>query len=96
MTRAHFHRIGAIAPFVLSLLALALVVVVLTTGWERQLADEGAAAHLFQLLVAAQLPLIGLYLATTARGTGRAALRTVAGQCAALCLPLGLVAAAGL
>jgi hypothetical protein len=95
MTRANFHRITAIAPFVCSLLALVLVVAVLISGWERHLADEGAAAHLFQLLIAAQLPLIGLFIASAAPGHRRGALRMLAGHCAALCLPLGLAAAAG-
>ena len=96
MTRNNFHRFAAIAPFACSVLALLLVLTVLISGWERQLADEGAAAHLFQLLIAAQIPLIGLFLASAAPGGRKAALRTLAGQFAALCLPVGLAAAAGL
>jgi hypothetical protein len=48
----------------MSLAAIALLVVALTTGWERGYKDEGAVAHTWQLLVGLQAPLILAFLAT--------------------------------
>ena len=48
-------------PVLMSLAALGLVLQhIVRFGLERQ-ADEGAAAHLFQLLIVLQLPLIALF-----------------------------------
>ena len=58
------NQVLATAPIALSALALAVVAAVLVTGWERNLKDEGAAAHIFQILIAVQLPIILAYLAT--------------------------------
>jgi hypothetical protein len=52
---------SAFLPVAMSLAALALVVLQLIfVGVTRQ-ADEGAAAHLFQLLLAAQLPIVAYF-----------------------------------
>ena len=59
------NNICAIVPVVLSLIALALVVVAYVTGWDRGLSDEGAVAHLFQLLIAAEIPFVAVFLFTT-------------------------------
>jgi len=64
MTRRKINHISAIAPIVMSLLALLMVLIVVATGWERNLTDEGAAAHIFQLLILAQLPFILIFLVT--------------------------------
>lgn len=64
MTRRKINRISAIAPIVMSLLAVLIVLIAVTTGWERNLTDEGAAAHLFQILIVAQLPFILAFLVT--------------------------------
>ena len=53
MTRERINILTAAACSALALGAAALVAVVLATGWERNLSDEGAAAHLWQLLVGA-------------------------------------------
>lgn len=63
MTRQAVNRIGAIAPFVCSALALALVLANIAGG-VRPAPDENASAHVFQLLIALQLPLVLLFLAT--------------------------------
>jgi len=52
------------APLVMSAAAIALLIVALTTGWERGAKDEGAVAHSWQLLVGLQIPLIVAFLAT--------------------------------
>jgi hypothetical protein len=56
-----FRKPSAFLPIAMSLASLALVVsYVATSGVARQ-ADEGAAAHLWQLLMAGQLPLIAYF-----------------------------------
>jgi len=64
MTRARLNRLAAVLPLFCSLAAFALVVTALALGWETHDADEGAAAHLFQLLIVAQLPFIAAFVAT--------------------------------
>jgi hypothetical protein len=83
MDRQKINRISGIVPVVMSLLAFAVVLVVVTTGWERHLKDEGIAAHIFQLLIVGQVPFILTFLATAnwhqwRRLTGPIALQLVA------------------
>ena len=55
---------SAIAPIVMSLFALAIVLVAIAVSGASQLKrapDEGAAAHSWQILMAGQLPLIGWF-----------------------------------
>jgi hypothetical protein len=92
MTRVQINRWAAIAPIVMSGVALALVVVVLATGWERNLADEGAAAHLFQLLIVAEIPLMGLFLWTSDRAKSGSAAGLLLAQLAAIGIALAPVA----
>ena len=61
--RQPLNRILMLAPIVCSLLALGLVLGNVVVGTQPQ-ADEGTSAHLFQLLIAAQLPLVLLFAAT--------------------------------
>ncbi|HYI65226.1 MAG TPA: hypothetical protein VEW71_10110 [Allosphingosinicella sp.] len=63
MKRRRTNRIGMILPVVFSAAALALVLGHVAAGTPPQ-ADEGTAAHLFQFLIVAQLPLIILFTAT--------------------------------
>jgi hypothetical protein len=56
-----YRRILGIAPIICSLIALALVVGNVAAGTPPQ-ADEGTAAHLFQLLIAVQVPLVILFV----------------------------------
>ncbi len=54
-------RPSALIPIGMSIAALAIVAgYALAFGVERQ-ADEGTAAHLWQLLMAGQVPVIGLF-----------------------------------
>ena len=58
---AIFKRPSAILPFLMSAVALSLVIgYALIFGTARQ-ADEGTAAHLWQLLMAGQLPVIAFF-----------------------------------
>jgi len=61
--RRRLNRLLMAAPILCSLLALALVLGNLAAHVAPQ-RDEGTAAHLFQLLIAVQLPLVLLFLAT--------------------------------
>jgi hypothetical protein len=51
---------SALLPLAFSVAALALVLGHVASGGVRE-ADEGTAAHLWQLFMALQLPLIGLF-----------------------------------
>jgi hypothetical protein len=54
-------RPSAFVPITMSVAALSLVLVhIILAGTARQ-ADEGMAAHLWQLLMAAQIPIIGFF-----------------------------------
>ena len=59
--RAMTKRPSAFVPVVMSFAALALVLVhIIMSGTARQ-ADEGTAAHLWQLLMAAQIPIVAFF-----------------------------------
>ena len=96
MTRAQINWWAGRLPVGMSVAALGLVALVLTTGWERNLADEGAAAHLFQLLIVGELPLIVLFLLTSERIATRHAITFLLAQGFAIALALGSVAFFGL
>ena len=64
MSRQKINRISAIVPTAMSLVAFLLVIVAVTTGWGHDTKDEGAAAHIFQLLIALQIPFILTFLVT--------------------------------
>jgi hypothetical protein len=92
MTRAQINWWTGRLPVAMSLVALGIVALVVTTGWERHLHDEGAAAHLFQLLMVGEIPLIGLFLLTIERGGARRAARLAIAQGILIALALGSVA----
>jgi hypothetical protein len=91
MSRVRLNRLAARVPVICSLGAFVLVVVALATGWETHSRDEGAAAHLFQLLVVAQLPFIAAF-ALTADWRRATPMRVLALQGAALALAMAPVA----
>ncbi len=81
-------RPTAYLPVAMSALALAIVLGhVLIHGAARE-ADEGTAAHLFQLLMAAQLPIILVFAIRWLPVNRREALSTLAIQAAAALLAL--------
>ena len=92
MTRARLHAILGWVPLGLSLAAFLIVVATLSIGWERGLKDEGAAAHLWQLFVAVQIPCILAFLATSGAGGRDAALRRLGLMTAALLVAIAPVA----
>jgi len=92
MEGGQLNRIAAIAPILMSAAALALVLVALLTGWERDLKDEGVVAHTWQLLVGFQLPLIVMFLITANWSSPRRTLIILATQGAGLVLAMAPVA----
>jgi hypothetical protein len=53
---------SAFLPVVMSLLALAVVIVRVSLFGVARQADEGAAAHIWQVLMAGQLPLLAFFV----------------------------------
>jgi hypothetical protein len=56
-----FKRPSALAPVIMSLAALAVLLAHVARYGVVRGADEGAAAHVFQLLMAAQLPIVAFF-----------------------------------
>ncbi len=85
---------SAWVPIAMSLAALALVVVhTLLFGTARE-ADEGAAAHVWQLLMACQLPIIAFFVIKWLPRAPRQAILVLAVQAAAglaACAPVFLL-----
>lgn len=76
-------RPSAFVPVVMSLAALGVVIVhIIISGTARQ-ADEGTAAHLWQLLMAAQIPIIGFFAIRWLPQSPRSALPVLAMQAVA-------------
>ncbi len=92
MDREKINRISGIVPIVLSLIAFGVVIVSVLTGWGKGDADEGAGAHIFQLLIVAEVPFILVFIATADwKKVGRVA-GLIALQAAALALAFAPVA----
>jgi hypothetical protein len=83
-------RASAILPIAMSFAALAVLAAALLFGWGRgPTGDEGAAAHLWQLLMAGQLPIIGYFVVRWVAVDPRAGAPVLAAQLAAgLCAAL--------
>ena len=64
MRREAINRICAAVPIVMSVLAILLLAFAFATGWGQGHGDEGAAARLWQLLIAGQAPFVLGFLAT--------------------------------
>ena len=62
MKSSLFKHPSAFVPVAMSIVALAVVVVALTMFGATRQSDEGAAAHLWQLLMAGQVPVIVYFL----------------------------------
>jgi hypothetical protein len=92
MDRQKINLISATVCIVLSIQALLLEVVAIKTGWDRGLKDEGAAAHIFQLLISCQLPFILAFLATADWKRLKTVARPVALETTALALVFGTMA----
>ena len=74
---------SAIAPIVMSLCALAVVIIAVAVSGTKQQADEGAAAHLWQLLMAGQVPILAWFAFQWLKRDFKAGILVVALQVAA-------------
>jgi hypothetical protein len=74
---------SAFLPVTMSGIALAIVLIHLARFGPAPQADEGASAHLFQLLIAAQLPLVAYFAIKFLPSTPRSALVILLLQAAA-------------
>lgn len=76
-------RPSAFLPVMMSLAALAIVIIhILRFGAARE-ADEGTSAHLWQILMAGQLPIIAFFAIKWLPRTPRVALAVLAVQAVA-------------
>jgi len=86
------NRVCAIVPIVMSVLAILLLAFAFATGWGQGHGDEGAAAHLWQLLIGGQAPFVLGFLATADWDRWRRVAGPFALQVGALVLALAPVA----
>ncbi|HKV95975.1 MAG TPA: hypothetical protein VJR90_00605 [Gammaproteobacteria bacterium] len=61
MNKSIFAKPSALIPLAMSLAALAVVLVHIVMFGTAREADEGTAAHLWQILMVAQLPVIAFF-----------------------------------
>jgi len=73
----------ALVPIAMSATALAIVLVHLTLVGAAPQADEGTEAHLWQLLMAGQIPIVVFFAFTRLERDPRSALRVLGLQVAA-------------
>ena len=78
--RTMIKRPSAFVPFAMSLAALAIVLVHLALSGAARQADEGTAAHLWQLLMAAQIPIVAFFAIRWLPQSPRSALPVLALQ----------------
>jgi hypothetical protein len=83
MNTAIMKRPSAFLPLVMSFAALALVLVHVAIFGVAREADEGTAAHIWQILMAAQIPIIAFFAFKWLPRTPRPALLVLALQCSA-------------
>ena len=83
---------SAILPLLMSAAALVVVIVHLVTQGVAREADEGAAAHLFQLLIGAQVPVVLYFLFRWLPKQPKSVLSTFAIQVAAASIAMAPVA----
>ena len=89
MSVAMSRRATALLPIAMSVAALGLVLGHIALSGTARQADEGAEAHVWQLLMAGQMPIIAFFAITSLPRAARLTLLVLAGQTAA-----ALVAAA--
>ena len=77
------RRSSAVLPIAMSTAALITVLYHIAVAGTARQPDEGTAAHIWQLLMAGQLPLIAFYAITWLPRAPAAALRVLAAQAGA-------------
>lgn len=69
---------SAMLPIAMSLGALSVVLIAIATGGTKPQPDEGATAHIWQLLMVGQLPFLGWFALRWLKGDPRAGLSVLA------------------
>jgi len=82
---------SAYVPALMSLAALGILVGYLVLFGTATQEDEGTAAHLFQLLMAGQAPIIGFFALTWVPRAPVSAIQVLALQVCAALVPMGLL-----
>ncbi len=94
--RQKIHNFSRVGPVIMSVLSFALVIEgVLQFGLHHREVDEGWQAHLFQLLMVLQVPIVVLFTATANWKQPNRALLVLGVQGAAWCAALGALYFAG-
>ena len=96
MDTSTLRKPSALLPLAMSLAALATVIVHVALFGTAREADEGAAAHIWQLLMAGQVPFIVFFAVRWLPRTPRRALPVLALQVAAVLAALAPVYLLGL
>lgn len=97
MSVAHvLKRPSALVPIAMSFTALCLVAATVAIYGVVREADEGTAAHLFQLLIAGQVPIVGYFAVTAVPECPREGLVVLALQALAILVAFAPVFALGL
>jgi hypothetical protein len=85
------RRPSGYLPMLMSIAAFALVVITVASIGATREPDEGAAAHVFQLLLAGQMPIVAFFAVKWFRYDWRAALGILTMQAAAIALAIAPV-----
>lgn len=91
MTSSVFTRPSALLPLAMSFAALGTVIGYIAIYGVSREADEGTAAHIFQILVAGQLPIIAFFAFRWLQRAPRQALVVLAVQSTAIVAALAPV-----
>jgi hypothetical protein len=83
MESSTFKQPSAVVPMLMSLSALAIVLLHIAIYGVAREADEGATAHLWQILMAGQLPFIAWFAIKWLPRTPTRAMQVLALQCGA-------------
>lgn len=85
------RRPSALIPMAMSVIALALVITYISFFGIAREADEGAVAHLWQLLIVGQVPIVAFFLFKWLPRAPRPAFVVLVVQIVALCAALAPV-----
>jgi hypothetical protein len=96
MNLSTFRVPSAWLPLAMSAVALAIIAIQLLTVGATREADEGAAAHLWQLLMVGQVPLIAWFVVRWLPRGPRLAIPVLAAQVLAIAIAAAPVALLGL
>lgn len=91
MNASPFARPSAFVPLLMSLAALAIVLAQVALAGPGRAVDEGAAAHLFQLLIVGQVPVVAFFAMKWMRRNSRQALVVLGWQALAIAVALAPV-----